>query len=146
MSTLRSLTAFLFCIGSLAVLSGCATTTSGGSVGGDRKQLLLVSSQELDQMAAQSYAKLKAEASAQQLLEEAKAGKFKLAVAAFGSGEAFNQWVFATGLPEDIQLQFLYAGEGTFWTDLKGFTETMLGKQTQETRKKDAAAPPRRGN
>ncbi len=74
-----------------------------------------------------------AEAQAQQLLEEAKANRFKLAVAAFGTGDAFNQWVFATGLPEDIQLQLLYAGEGTFWTDLKGFTDVMLGRQMQET-------------
>lgn len=75
-----------------------------------------------------------AEADAQKLMEEAKAGRFKLAVSAFGSGPAFNQWVFASGLPDDIQLQMLYAGEGTFWTDLKGFTETMLAKQVQETR------------
>jgi regulator of protease activity HflC (stomatin/prohibitin superfamily) len=75
-----------------------------------------------------------AEANAQKLMEEAKAGRFKLAVGAFGSGDAFNQWVFASGLPEDIQLQLLYAGEGTFWTDLKGFTDVMLGKQVQESR------------
>jgi regulator of protease activity HflC (stomatin/prohibitin superfamily) len=76
-----------------------------------------------------------AEAEAQKLMEAAKANRFKLAVAAFGSGDAFNQWVFATGLPDDIQLQLLYAGEGTFWTDLKGFTDTMLGRQMQEKRK-----------
>jgi regulator of protease activity HflC (stomatin/prohibitin superfamily) len=76
-----------------------------------------------------------AEAEAQKLMEAAKANRFKLAVSAFGSGDAFNQWVFATGLPDDIQLQLLYAGEGTFWTDLKGFTETMLGRQMQEKRK-----------
>lgn len=93
-----------------------------------------------------------AEATAQQLMQEARANRFKLAVAAFGSGEAFNQWVFATGLPDDIQLQMLYAGEGTFWTDLKGFTETMLGKQVQEQREskspasKQSASPVRRGN
>jgi regulator of protease activity HflC (stomatin/prohibitin superfamily) len=79
-----------------------------------------------------------AEADAQKLLEQAKANRFKLAVAAFGSGEAFNQWVFASGLPEDIQLQLLYAGEGTFWTDLKGFTETMLGKQMQQSQQRPA--------
>ncbi len=73
-----------------------------------------------------------AEASSKQLLEEAKADKFVLAVDAFGSGAAYNQWVFATGLPVEIDLQTIYAGEGTFWTDLKGMTETLLGKQVNE--------------
>ncbi len=80
-----------------------------------------------------------ADADAQTLMEEAKAGRFKLAVAAFGTGEAFNQWVFATGLPDDLQLQMLYAGEGTFWTDLKGFSETMLGRQASQQSKKENA-------
>jgi regulator of protease activity HflC (stomatin/prohibitin superfamily) len=90
-----------------------------------------------------------AEAEAQQLLEEAKAGKFKLAVEAFGSGEAFNHWVFASGLPEDIKLNLLYAGQGTFWTDLKGFSEVMLGRQSQQsppqqqTRPQNNPQPPR---
>lgn len=43
-------------------LGGCQTTTSGGAVGAERKQLLLVSSHELDRMAAQSYAKLQSDA------------------------------------------------------------------------------------
>jgi regulator of protease activity HflC (stomatin/prohibitin superfamily) len=72
-----------------------------------------------------------ADAEAQQLQEEARAQKFQLAVEAFGSGDAYNEWVFASGLPDDIELNTLYAGEGTFWTDLKGFTETLLGKQVQ---------------
>jgi regulator of protease activity HflC (stomatin/prohibitin superfamily) len=86
-----------------------------------------------------------ADAGAQKLLEEAKAGRFKLAVGAFGSGDAFNQWVFASGLPDDIQLQLLYAGEGTFWTDLKAFTDVMLGKQMQESRPapKSQSTPPK---
>lgn len=83
-----------------------------------------------------------AEAQAQKLMEEAKAGRFKLAVAAFGSGDSFNQWVFASGLPEDIQLQMLYAGEGTFWTDLKGFTDVMLGRQAQEARQQQPTRNP----
>jgi len=45
------------------VVSGCASTTTGGTVGAERKQLLLISSAQLDQMAAQSYAKLQADAS-----------------------------------------------------------------------------------
>ena len=48
---------------SLAALSGCETTTSGGAVGANRSQLMLVSSAQLDQMAAQSYAKLESDAS-----------------------------------------------------------------------------------
>jgi predicted Zn-dependent protease len=43
-------------------LAGCETTTSGGTVGAQRSQLMLVSSAELDRMSAQAYAKLLAEA------------------------------------------------------------------------------------
>ena len=64
-------------------------------------------------------------------MEEAKANKFQLAVAAFGNATAFSQWSFANALPDEIKLQMLYAGPGTLWTDLKGFTETMLGRQLQ---------------
>lgn len=44
-----------------ATLVGCQTTTQGGAVGANRKQLLLISSAELEQLATQSYAKLQAE-------------------------------------------------------------------------------------
>jgi predicted Zn-dependent protease len=55
---------------SLAALTGCETTTAGGAVGADRSQLMLVSSAELDQMAAQGYAKLLAEASGKRVLNQ----------------------------------------------------------------------------
>ncbi len=55
---------------SLLILSGCATTTAGGSVNADRSQLLLVSSEQLDQMAAESYAKLKSDASGKRELNQ----------------------------------------------------------------------------
>ncbi len=73
----------------------------------------------------------KATAGSKQLEAEAKSELFKLAVSAFGSGEAYNQWVFAQGLPDDVELNLVYAGEGTFWTDLKSFTDVMVGKETQ---------------
>ena len=57
MSDLRIFTAILLGLW-LAALAACETTTSGGAVGADRPQLMLVSSEQLDQMAAQSYAKL----------------------------------------------------------------------------------------
>ncbi len=63
MNTLRIAAAIAFSMSMLA-LAGCQTTTSGGAVGAERKQLMLVSSQDLDRMAAQSYNKLKADASA----------------------------------------------------------------------------------
>lgn len=46
----------------LLTLTACETTTQGGAVGAERKQLMLISSAQLDQMAAQSYAKLRADA------------------------------------------------------------------------------------
>lgn len=54
-----------------------------------------------------------------QMVEEAKADRFRLAVEAFGAPQAYNNWVFATGLPDDVQLQLLYAGRGTLWTDME---------------------------
>ncbi len=59
-----------------------------------------------------------AENRGKQMVEEAKAERFKLAVDAFGSPEAYNNWIFATGLPDDIKLNLIYAGQGTLWTDV----------------------------
>lgn len=64
-----SRTAILISICIPALTSGgCATTTSGGSVGADRSQLMLVSSEQLGQMAAEAYNELKADASAKKTL------------------------------------------------------------------------------
>jgi hypothetical protein len=73
-----------------------------------------------------------AKANSKKLVEQAKSEKFRMAVDAFGSGEAYNQWIFATGLPEDVELNLLYAGQGTFWTDLKGFSEAMMGRMVRD--------------
>ncbi len=42
-------------------IASCQSTTSGGAVGADRQQFLLVSSNELNQMAAKAYTKLQSE-------------------------------------------------------------------------------------
>ena len=57
----------------LAALGGCETTTTGGAVGANRSQLMLVSSEQLNQMAAQSYAKLQADASRKGTLNQDRA-------------------------------------------------------------------------
>lgn len=62
----------LFCLSAM-LLGGCETTTQGGAVGASRPQLMLVSSAELNQMAVQAYAKLKAEAAGKGTLNQDQA-------------------------------------------------------------------------
>lgn len=69
MSTFRFLTAISISLW-LATLTGCATTTAGGAVGASRSQLMLISSEQLEQMATQGYSKLKSEAMQQGALNK----------------------------------------------------------------------------
>jgi predicted Zn-dependent protease len=66
----RSITKLLALALLLHMLSACATSTAGGAVGADRPQLLLVSAEELDQLVAQSYTKIKSDASDRGVLNE----------------------------------------------------------------------------
>lgn len=74
----------------------------------------------------------RAKADAKKVEAEAKSELFGLAVGAFGSGAAYNQWVFATGLPQDLRLDLFYAGSGTLWTDLTKFTDVAIGAELRE--------------
>ena len=53
----------------LLAVTGCARTTQSGAVGVDRQQALLVSSKQVDQAAAQQYAKMIEEAQKKGLLD-----------------------------------------------------------------------------
>jgi predicted Zn-dependent protease len=73
MTNFKTLMLMMLCLPALGILGGCETTTTGGAVGADRKQLMLVSSQELDQMSTQAYAKLRAEAAGKGALNQDQA-------------------------------------------------------------------------
>ena len=62
-------------------------------------------------------------------------------VKAMGGPDAYDRYVFAEGLPADLRLGIFYAGPGTFWTDLKGFEQTMLGKLASDSQAREAAMP-----
>ena len=36
-----------------------------------------------------------------------------------GGAEAYNLSTFAESLPENLQIEYRYAGQGTLWTDAK---------------------------
>ncbi len=72
MLTLRFVAIGSFCL-SVLVLGGCQTTTSGGAVGANRSQLMLASSEQLEQMSAEGYAKLKSDASGKGMLNRDQA-------------------------------------------------------------------------
>jgi len=59
----------------------------------------------------------KAKADVEQLHNQAEADGKRLMIEAFGSGSAYNLYMFAESFaPESIRL--IFAGPGTFWTDL----------------------------
>ncbi len=60
----------------------------------------------------------KAEADVLQRTSTAQAELMKLMVSAYGGPDAFNLATFAKNLPEDLKVEYHYAGPGTMWTDL----------------------------
>jgi regulator of protease activity HflC (stomatin/prohibitin superfamily) len=74
-----------------------------------------------------------AEAKKTELANQAEAERYRQYVQTLGGPEAYNRYVFAEGLPVDMRLAVFYAGPGTFWTDLKGFEQVMLGKLGSES-------------
>ncbi|MFO0909524.1 MAG: SPFH domain-containing protein [Isosphaeraceae bacterium] len=83
-----------------------------------------------------------AEAKKVELSRAAEADRFKQYVTALGSPEAYNKYVFAEGLASDLKLGVFYAGQGTFWTDLKGVEQVMLGKLASESEAKPGKPSP----
>jgi len=69
----------------------------------------------------------KAAADVEKLKREAEAKGAKMMVDALGSPQAYNQYIFAKNFePRDLKL--IFAGPGTFWTDLKSFQDVASSK------------------
>jgi len=77
----------------------------------------------------------KAQADVSRMKNEAEAKGAKLLVDAFGSPQAYNLYTFAKGF-EPKELRLIFAGPGTFWTDLKTFEQvggaSQVIQQSQE--------------
>lgn len=80
----------------------------------------------------------KAEAEVARMKNEAEAKGAKLMIDAFGTPQSYNLYIFAKSFePQDLRL--IFAGPGTFWTDLKSFEQvgaTQVIKQAQQTQER----------
>ncbi len=64
----------------------------------------------------------RARADVDKLKQQAEADGKKMLVQALGSGEAYNMYTFAKSFQPD-SIRMIFAGPGTFWTDLKRMDE-----------------------
>jgi len=64
----------------------------------------------------------KAAADVLRLKNEAEAKGAKMLVDAFGDPQSYNAYIFAKNF-EPTELRLIFAGPGTFWTDLKTFEQ-----------------------
>ncbi|HAL93067.1 MAG TPA: hypothetical protein DCM68_08610 [Verrucomicrobia bacterium] len=70
------------------------------------------------------------------LVEGEKAKGQQLKVKAFGDAEAYNLWIFASGISDDLKINILHSGPGTLWTDLEKAGLSDLGAGQALTPKK----------
>ena len=72
----------------------------------------------------------KAEADVERMKKEAEAKGAKMLVDALGSPGAYNQYIFAKNF-QPTELRLIFAGPGTFWTDLKSFEQIGASRMIQ---------------
>lgn len=103
------------------------------------RRLVAEKQQEIAHLEAQRTKRLgEARAEVQRLLGEARAGLFKLKVAAFkGDGDAFARYTLAESVREDLTIRLVETGEGTLWTDLD--KSTGLGAPLLDATRKAAS-------
>lgn len=77
----------------------------------------------------------KAQADVVKLRNDAEAQGAKMLVDALGTPEAYNKYIFAKNFaPQDLRL--IFAGPGTFWTDLKNFQDIGASKIVEKEQSK----------
>ena len=73
------------------------------------------------------------------LTNQAQAERYRQYVRTLGGPDAYNRYVFAEGVSPSLDIRVFHAGSGTFWTDLKGFDQAILGKLGDESNRRTAA-------
>ncbi len=77
----------------------------------------------------------KAAADVDRMKNEAEARGAELLVEAFGAPQSYNLYIFAKNFqPTDLRL--IFAGPGTFWTDLKSFEQVGASKILEQAQEK----------
>jgi hypothetical protein len=80
----------------------------------------------------------KATADVSRMKNDADAKGAKMLVDALGTPQAYNQYIFAKGF-EPTDLRLIFAGPGTFWTDLKTFEQVGAAKIVSQPQPAPAA-------
>ena len=85
---------------------------------------------ELDAQRTQILGKATAEV--ERMKNDAEAKGAKMMVDAFGSPQSYNMYIFAKNFaPQDLRM--IFAGPGTFWTDLKSFEQVGGAKMVEKS-------------
>ena len=71
----------------------------------------------------------KAEADVLSNTSRAEAELMKLLINAYGGADSFNLATFAKSLPEDLKIEYHYAGPGTLWTDVTQNLQDLAAKK-----------------
>jgi hypothetical protein len=85
----------------------------------------------------------KAGADVERLRREAEARGAQLMVSAFGTPQAYINYTFARNF-KPTELRLIFAGQGTFWTDLKSFEQAGASQLLQQHPAPPSDSPPRR--
>ena len=80
----------------------------------------------------------RAEADVVEATKKAEATRLQLLIQAYGGANDYNLATFAESLPDDIRIEYRFAGEGTFWTDARGRFSDLAARKILSQKKKPA--------